>query len=145
TQPPADSRAAPAGTILAPLAPTSASTSPSVATRRTRSFTPRPSTSCSTPSGAAATGSPNSRRASSPDAPRPTLPPRRGGRGGATGLTFYDGLVPRYFHTDAAPMLATAVGIPNTTPAPSGAPGQPAELRGYGAVMGRLAATLRRS
>jgi SagB-type dehydrogenase family enzyme len=64
--------------------------------------------------------------------------------GGATGLTFYDGLVSRYFRTDAAPMLATAVGIPDTTPAPSGAPGQPAELRGYGAVMGRLAATLHR-
>ena len=47
---------------------------------------------------------------------------------GATGLTFYDGLVSRYFHSDAAPMLATAVGIPVTTPAPSGAPGQPAEL-----------------
>ena len=64
---------------------------------------------------------------------------------GATGLTFYDGLVSRYFHSDAAPMLATAVGIPATTPAPSGTPGQPAELRGYGSVMARLAATLHRS
>jgi SagB-type dehydrogenase family enzyme len=64
---------------------------------------------------------------------------------GATGLTFYDGHVSRYFRTDAAPMLATAVGIPETTPAPSGTPGQPAELRGYGAVMARLAATLGQS
>jgi SagB-type dehydrogenase family enzyme len=64
---------------------------------------------------------------------------------GATGLTFYDGLVSRYFHTDAAPLLATAVGIPDTMPAPSGAPGEPAELRGYGRVMSRLAAGLRRS
>ena len=39
---------------------------------------------------------------------------------GATGLTFYDGLVSRYFHSNAAPLLATAVGIPDTTPAPSG-------------------------
>jgi SagB-type dehydrogenase family enzyme len=65
--------------------------------------------------------------------------------GGATGLTFYDGLVSQYFRTDASPMLATAVGIPDTSPAPSGAPGQPAELRGYGSVMARLAATLRQS
>ncbi len=64
---------------------------------------------------------------------------------GATGLTFYDGLVSRYFRTDAAPMLATAVGTPDTTPARSGAPGQPAELRGYGSVMARLAATLHRA
>jgi hypothetical protein len=63
---------------------------------------------------------------------------------GATGLTFYDGLVSRYFHTDAAPMLATAVGTPATRPAGSGAPGQPAELRGYSSVMARLAARLHR-
>jgi SagB-type dehydrogenase family enzyme len=64
---------------------------------------------------------------------------------GATGLTFYDRLVSRYFRTDAAPMLATAVGIPVTTPAPSGTPSQPAELRGYASVMARLASTLNRS
>jgi SagB-type dehydrogenase family enzyme len=64
---------------------------------------------------------------------------------GATGLTFYDGLVSRYFHTEAAPLLATAVGIPQTRPAPHGAPGRPAELRGYGRVMARLAAGLDRS
>ena len=65
--------------------------------------------------------------------------------GGATGLTFYDGVVSRYFRTRAAPLLATAVGIPDTTPAPSGTPGEPAELRGYGRVMARLAATLHRA
>jgi SagB-type dehydrogenase family enzyme len=64
---------------------------------------------------------------------------------GATGLTFYDGLVSRYFHTDAAPLLATAVGIPQTRPAPSGTPGHPAELAGYGRVIARLAAGLHRS
>jgi SagB-type dehydrogenase family enzyme len=64
--------------------------------------------------------------------------------GGATGLTFYDGRVSRYFQTDAAPLLAAAVGIPQTRPAPSGTPGRPAELRGYGRVMTRLAAGLDR-
>jgi SagB-type dehydrogenase family enzyme len=64
--------------------------------------------------------------------------------GGATGLTFYDGLVSRYFDTDASPLLATAVGLPDTSPAPSGTPGQPVELRGYGNVMTRLAARLSR-
>jgi hypothetical protein len=55
--------------------------------------------------------------------------------GGATGLTFYDGLVQRYFRTAAAPLLATAVGLPDTVPAPSGPPGDPVELRGYTRVM----------
>ena len=64
---------------------------------------------------------------------------------GATGLTFYDSLVSRYFHTEAAPLLATAVGIPQTRPAPSGTPGHPAELPGYGRVMARLAAGFHRS
>ena len=62
---------------------------------------------------------------------------------GATGLTFYDTLVSRYFRTTAGPLLATAVGLPATSPAPSGTPGRPAELRGYGDVMARLAAQLR--
>ncbi len=61
---------------------------------------------------------------------------------GATGLTFYDHLVSRYFDTEAAPLLATAVGIPETSPARSGVPGQPAELSGYGRVIARLAARL---
>lgn len=64
--------------------------------------------------------------------------------GGCTGLTFYDGLVSRYFRTDSSPLLATAIGVPDTPPAPSGTPGQPAELRGYGNVMTRLAARLGR-
>ena len=64
---------------------------------------------------------------------------------GASGLTFYDRVVSRYFHTEAAALLATAVGIPQTKPAPSGSPGQPAELPGYGRVMARLAAGLDRS
>jgi nitroreductase len=64
---------------------------------------------------------------------------------GATGLTFYDNLVSRYFETDAAPLLATAVGIPETHPAPHGTPGHPVELGGYGRVMARLAAALERS
>ena len=58
---------------------------------------------------------------------------------GATGLTFYDGLVSRYFRTAAAPLLATAVGIPDGDPAPSGTPGAPAELNGYARVMARMA------
>lgn len=64
--------------------------------------------------------------------------------GGATGLTFYDGLVSRYFGTGAAPLLATAVGVPETRPAPSGTPGRPVELSGYGRVMDRLAARFNR-
>jgi SagB-type dehydrogenase family enzyme len=61
-------------------------------------------------------------------------------RGGATGLTFYDGPVGQYFRTNSAPLLATAVGVPDTRPAPSGSPGAPAELPGYPQVMARLAA-----
>ncbi len=60
--------------------------------------------------------------------------------GGATGLTFYDGLVGHYFRTQAPPLLATAVGVPDTQPAPSGSPGAPVELRGFSRVMARLAA-----
>lgn len=63
---------------------------------------------------------------------------------GATGLTFYDGEVSRRFGPDVAPLLATAVGLPATTPAPGGTPGAPAELGGYGRIMTRLAASLRR-
>jgi SagB-type dehydrogenase family enzyme len=66
-------------------------------------------------------------------------------QGGATGLTFYDGLVRRYFRTDSSPLLATAVGVPDTTPAPSGTPGAPVELRGYERVMARLVARLQPS
>src|SRR5207245_11498817 len=62
--------------------------------------------------------------------------------GGATGLTFYDRLVSRSFRSEAAPLLATAIGVPDTHPAPSGTPGRPAELRGYESVMNRLASRL---
>ena len=62
--------------------------------------------------------------------------------GGATGLTFYDGLVSRYFHSEASPLLATAIGVPDTHPAPSGTPGRPAQLGGYSNVMNRLASRL---
>jgi SagB-type dehydrogenase family enzyme len=47
---------------------------------------------------------------------------------GATGLTFIDDLVSRYFHTPTAPMLVTALGVPDTAPAPSGRPGEPVIL-----------------
>lgn len=47
---------------------------------------------------------------------------------GATGLTFIDDLVSRYFQTATAPMLVTSVGVPDTPPAPAGKPGQPAIL-----------------
>ena len=63
---------------------------------------------------------------------------------GATGLTFYDTLVARYFDTVALPLLATAVGRPGTSPAPSGLPGQPAALTRYGNVAARLWARLQR-
>jgi SagB-type dehydrogenase family enzyme len=48
---------------------------------------------------------------------------------GATGLTFFDRLVSQHFGTEAAPMLATAVGHPTHPPAPAGSPGHPAVLR----------------
>jgi hypothetical protein len=63
-------------------------------------------------------------------------------QGGATGLTFYDDLVSRYFHTEASPLHATAVGLPETRPAPAGTPGKPVELRGYARIAARLQAGL---
>jgi SagB-type dehydrogenase family enzyme len=48
---------------------------------------------------------------------------------GGTGLTFYDDMVSSYFESMAAPLLATAIGIPASPPAPSGSPGSPVELR----------------
>jgi SagB-type dehydrogenase family enzyme len=47
---------------------------------------------------------------------------------GATGLTFIDDLVSRYFQTATAPMLVTSVGVPDTPPVPAGRPGQPVTL-----------------
>jgi hypothetical protein len=63
---------------------------------------------------------------------------------GVTGLTFYDAMVSRYFQTAATPLLATAVGVRDSPPAPGGPPGRPVELRGYGRVMARLAVSLQR-
>lgn len=48
---------------------------------------------------------------------------------GATGLTFFDDAVSVFFETTADPMLVTAVGVPSTSPARSGTPGEPAALR----------------
>jgi SagB-type dehydrogenase family enzyme len=47
---------------------------------------------------------------------------------GATGLTFFDDAVSRFFGTVAQPMLVTSVGVPATSPAPAGSPGSPATL-----------------
>lgn len=64
---------------------------------------------------------------------------------GASGLTFFDDLVSKYFGTSATPMLVTAVGVPNTIPAPAGSPGAPATLSGYHRLMDQIAFQLRRS
>lgn len=48
---------------------------------------------------------------------------------GATGLTFFDDLVSRFFGTEASPMLATAVGAPAYRSQPGGLPGRPVQLR----------------
>jgi SagB-type dehydrogenase family enzyme len=62
---------------------------------------------------------------------------------GATGLTFYDDFVAKAFETDAMPMLATAVGVPDYRNAKGGGPGQATELAGYARLMQRLSAQLR--
>lgn len=48
---------------------------------------------------------------------------------GATGLTFFDDAVSRFFGSRAQPMLVTSVGVPVGSPAPAGSPGRPVELR----------------
>jgi len=48
---------------------------------------------------------------------------------GATGLTFYDGEVPRFFDSEALPMLVTAVGVPAYAPTAGGLPRRPVRLR----------------
>ena len=48
---------------------------------------------------------------------------------GATGLTFYDHEVSRFFHTEAVPMLVTAVGAPAYRSKPGGLPRRPTRLR----------------
>ncbi|MDP8937984.1 MAG: SagB/ThcOx family dehydrogenase [Actinomycetota bacterium] len=48
---------------------------------------------------------------------------------GATGLTFYDDDVSRFFATRSAPMLVTAVGAPAYRSRPGGLPGHPVPMR----------------
>ncbi len=105
--------------IPAPRAPTCAWASPSAATPPTR-----PSTPSSPPllGGLGARGYRAAQLEAGIVAGRLTLNAFALG-GGATGPTFYDGLVSRYFRSEAAPLLATAVGVPDTHPARSGAPG----------------------
>ncbi len=57
---------------------------------------------------------------------------------GATGLTFFDDEVKAAFDTDAAPMLVTAVGVPDYRSRPGGAPRRPTRLTGFDDLMGRL-------
>jgi hypothetical protein len=49
---------------------------------------------------------------------------------GATGLTFYDDEVSRFFATDLAPLLVTAVGVPAYRARPGGTPRRPVRMRG---------------
>lgn len=64
---------------------------------------------------------------------------------GATGLTFIDDLVSRYFDTATSPMLVTSVGVPDTPPAPAGRPGQPVTLSRYDQLMDRASLHFQRS
>ena len=48
---------------------------------------------------------------------------------GATGLTFYDQEVPRFFGSEADPLLVTAVGAPAHAPTLGGLPRRPVRLR----------------
>ena len=64
--------------------------------------------------------------------------------GGATGLTFFDEPVRRFFATRASCMLVTSVGIPEYRNTPGGGPGAVAELTHYGDLMQRLSLQLHR-
>jgi len=57
---------------------------------------------------------------------------------GATGLTFFDDEVARFFDTHAACMLVTSVGVPAYRSTPGGLPGRARELTGYDRLMQRL-------
>ncbi len=48
---------------------------------------------------------------------------------GATGLTYYDHEVSRFFVTDLAPLLVTAVGVPAYRARPGGTPRHPVRMR----------------
>jgi SagB-type dehydrogenase family enzyme len=63
---------------------------------------------------------------------------------GATGLTFFDEPVRRFFATRASCMLVTSVGIPDYDNAPGGRPGAATELTHYGDLMQRLSVQLHR-
>lgn len=63
---------------------------------------------------------------------------------GATGLTFFDDEVARFFATTAACMLVTAVGVPAYRNTPGGLPGQARELAGYDRLMQQLTLQLNR-
>jgi hypothetical protein len=63
---------------------------------------------------------------------------------GATGLTFFDEPVSRFFATRASCMLVTSVGIPDYRNAPGGRPGAVTELSHYGDLMQRLSLQLHR-
>jgi SagB-type dehydrogenase family enzyme len=63
---------------------------------------------------------------------------------GATGLTFFDEPVRRFFATAASCMLVTSVGIPEYRNAPGGRPGALTELTHYGDLMQRLSMQLHR-
>lgn len=64
---------------------------------------------------------------------------------GATGLTFFDEAVSKFFGTTASCMLVTSVGVPAYRNTPGGPPGAAAELAGYGRLMERLSLQLHRS
>lgn len=63
---------------------------------------------------------------------------------GATGLTFFDDEVARFFDTPAACLLVTSVGVPAYRSTPGGRPGAATELGGFDRLMGRLTVELRR-
>lgn len=63
---------------------------------------------------------------------------------GATGLTFFDEPVRRFFATSASCMIVTSVGIPGYRNAPGGRPGAATELRHFGNLMQRLSLQLQR-
>lgn len=63
---------------------------------------------------------------------------------GATGLTFFDEPVRRFFATRASCMLVTSVGVPEYRNAPGGRPGALTELTHYGDLMQRLSMQLHR-
>ncbi|HKH25880.1 MAG TPA: SagB family peptide dehydrogenase [Acidimicrobiia bacterium] len=63
---------------------------------------------------------------------------------GATGLTFFDDPVRRFFATEASCMLVTSVGVPAYRNAAGGRPGSITELNHYGDLMQRLSLQLHR-